>query len=261
MNPPMHGIGILVTRPSHQAMPLARLIEAAGGEPVIFPALQIEPAAQSALAMFVGPMDHFDLVVFVSANAARLGLPHIQKLGGIKAGAKCAAIGPGTVAELKKAGVQDIICPERGFNSEALLEQLCVLQPAPKRALIVRGQGGRELLADAMRARGTVVEYLECYRRVKPDLEFGELVSRSGHSVRACVATSSGIVQNLFDMAGGQWRSWLCSVPFFVSQPRVAAAAFALGVEVVYVAGNGDAALVEGMQTWFAGVRPARVET
>ncbi len=256
----MNAIGVLVTRPSHQAMPLARLIEAAGGEPVLFPAMQIEPTAHSALATLVAPLDQFDLVVFVSANAVRLGLPYLRKLGGIETGATCAAVGPGTLAELKKAGVQDIICPEHGFNSEALLERLSVLRPAPKRALIVRGQGGRETLADALRARGTVVEYLECYRRVKPDLEFGDLVSRSGHSVQACVATSSSIVQNLFDLAGRQWHSWLCSVPFFVSQPRVAVAAFTQGVDVVYVAGNGDAALMEGLQTWFARMRTERVE-
>ncbi len=262
MKAQLKGIGVLVTRPSHQSGPLARLIEAAGGEPVLFPALQIEPTAQSSIAALKASMECFDLVVFVSPNAARLGLPQVLKQGRMGAATKFAAVGPGTRAELKKAGVQDIISPERGFNSETLLAQLSALRPAPKRALIVRGQGGRELLAETLRARGTMVDYLECYRRVKPDLDFAELVSRSGRSgVRACVATSSSIVENLFDLAGGAWRSWLCSVPFFVSQPRVAAGAFAAGVQVVYVAGNGDAALVEGLQTWFARMRTVRVDS
>ena len=256
---PLHGIGVMVTRASHQALPLARLIEAAGGEPVFFPALQIEPLAHAAIATLGESPERFDLVVFVSANAARLGLPHVLQHVRVAPGARFAAVGPGTLAELKKAGVREIISPASAYHSEGLLEQLCHVQPAPKRALIVRGQGGRELLAETLRACGTVVEYLECYRRVKPDLDFGEIVARGG--VRACVATSSSIVQNLFDLAGEQWRCWLCSVPFFVSQPRIAAVAFAKGVNVVYVAGNGDAALVEGVQTWFARLVAAEVDS
>ena len=72
----------------------------------------------------------------------------------------------------------------------------------------------------------------------------------------AGLATSSNIVENLFEMAGAARRSWLCGVPFFVPHPRVAATAFSRGVQCVFVAGNGDEALVDGMQTWFARLRP-----
>ncbi|MEO8166343.1 MAG: uroporphyrinogen-III synthase, partial [Betaproteobacteria bacterium] len=218
------GTGILVTRPSGQALHLAQLIEAAGGEPISFPALQIEPIAEPAITAILDRAARFDLMIFVSRNAARLALPQILKHERLHAGAQFAVVGPGTAEELKKAGVQNIISPEQGADSEALLEKLTAMRLDAQRALIVRGQGGREFLAESLRARGTVVEYLECYRRIKPDRNVGELISRPGRvDVKACLATSSSIVENLFDMAGAQWRSWLCGIPFIVSHPRVAA--------------------------------------
>jgi uroporphyrinogen-III synthase len=257
MKPRLAGAGILVTRTAEQSVRLARLIRDAGGEPILFPALEIEPLSEAAIASVLDHLLHFDLVVFVSPNAARVAMPHILKNGGLPPHAKVAAVGPGTAAELKKSGVRNIISPQGGFDSEALIGKLSTMPLGGGRVLIVRGRGGRELLGEALRSRGAAVEYLECYRRVKPDRDMRELLSRSGRDgMKACLATSSSIVENLFEMAGAAGRSWLCSVPFFVPHPRVAATAFSRGVQCVFVAGNGDEALVAGVETWFARLCP-----
>jgi uroporphyrinogen-III synthase len=224
----------------------------------LFPALAIEPLAEdAAVAPAFGRLVSFGLVIFISPNAVRLGMPHILKHGGLPAGVRVAAIGPGTAAELKKSGVRDIISPQQGFDSEALLGEFSNMQLAGRRVLIVRGQGGREYLGDALGSRGATVEYLECYRRVRPDRDMRELASNIGRDgIKACLATSSTIVQNLFEMAGAADLSWLCNVPFFVPHARVAATAFSRGARCIFVAGNGDEALVEGVQTWLARLRP-----
>jgi len=160
------------------------------------------------------------------------------------------------VAELKKNGVRNIISPKAGFDSEALLGELTAMPHGGGRVLIVRGLGGREYLGETLRSRGAAVEYLECYRRVKPERDMRELLSRPGREgIKGCLATSSNIVGNLFEMAGATGRSWLCSLPFFVPHPRVAATAFSRGVQCVFVAGNGDEVLVAGLETWFARLR------
>ena len=257
MKPQLAGAGILVTRPAEQSVQLARLIRDAGGEPILFPALEIEPLAETAIAPVLNHLLRFDLVVFVSPNAARVAMPQILKNGGLPAHAKVAAIGPGTAAELKKSGVRNIISPQEGFDSEALIGELSTMRLGGGRVLIVRGRGGREFLGETLRSRGATVEYLECYRRVKPDRDMRKLLSRLGRDgMKACLATSSNIVENLFEMAGAAGRSWLCSMPFFVPHPRVAATAFTRGVQCVFVAGNGDEALVAGLETWFAHLRP-----
>jgi uroporphyrinogen-III synthase len=237
------GAGILVTRPVGQSARLAQLVREGGGEPVLFPALEIE-------ALGVAPVDAragFDMLIFVSPNAARLGFPLVRAAIGSQA--KIAAIGSGTVAELKKAGVEDIISPRSGHDSEALLAELADL--TPRRALIIRGDGGREFLGEALRSRGTAVEYLECYRRKKPARDMRDLLSGPIREVKACTATSANIVANLFEMAGAEGASWLQGLPFFVSHARVAATAFSRGVRTVFVTGNGDDALVAGLAFWF----------
>lgn len=257
MKPQLAGAGILVTRPAEQSAQLARLLRDAGGEPILFPALEIEPLAETAIASILDHLLHFDLVIFVSPNAARVAMPQILKNGGLPAHAKIAAVGPGTAAELKKSGVRNIISPKAGFDSEALIGELSGMPLGGGRVLIVRGHGGREILGETLRLRGATVEYLECYRRVKPDRDMRELLSEAGRDgIKACLATSSNIVENLFEMAGVAGRSWLCSMPFFVPHPRVAATAFSRGVQCVFVAGSGDEALVAGLETWFARLRP-----
>lgn len=252
MNARLDGVEILVTRPIQQSASLAGLISQAGGNPVLFPALEIEALAPAANAPGLASLAQFDLVVFVSPNAVRMGMPHILNKGGLPVAAGIAALGPGTVAELKKFGVHNIILPQAGFDSEALLGELSTRLPKACRALIVRGQGGREFLGETLAKRGAKVDYLECYRRVKPDRDMRELMTRSGGADRiACLVTSANIVENLFEMAGAAGHAWLCAMPFFVPHPRVALAAFTRGVQAVFVAGSGDEALVAGLQAWF----------
>ena len=215
--------------------------------------MEIEALPESEIASVLKRLGHFDLIVFVSPNAVRVALPRMLTRGGIPLQAKVAAVGPGTAAELKKNGVENIISPQEGADSEALLGELSDVRLEGARMLIVRGQGGREFLADALRARGAAVEYFECYRRIKPVRDTRELVSwLDRDAIKACLATSSSIIENLFEMAGIAGRSRLCAVPFFVPHPRVAVTAFSQGAQCVFVAGSGDEALVTGVQTWFA---------
>ena len=253
MSGTLNGAGILVTRPAAQAGPLAQMVRDAGGKPVLFPGLDVEAIAMdSALP---GASGHFDLAIFVSPNAVRFGVPLIEASGGFGRFKRLAAIGPGTTAELKKHGVHDVISPQSGHDSEALIAALSGMQLT--RALIVRGEGGRELLRDTLRERGATVEYLECYRRTRPAGDMHALTARAREAVTACVATSSSIVANLFEMAGEDGRPWLRSLVFFVPHPRVAATAYGCGAGTVFVTGNGDEALLSGMATWFSRLRPS----
>lgn len=250
---PLKGIGVLVTRPQHQAHVLAELIRSRGGEPVLFPAMEIVAQPDDATASVIERLEQFDLAVFASPNAARLAMARIGPAGGLPAGLRAAALGPGTAAELKKFDVREMIAPAAEFDSEALLQELSGVQLAGKRVVIFRGQGGRQWLGESLRRLGAEVEYVECYRRARPLRDMADLMPLwQRGALRACLATSSEIVSNLFDMAGAAGRRWLCETPMFVSHPRVAVTAFAFGVNTVFIAGIGDDALASGLETWFA---------
>lgn len=257
---PLAGIGVLVTRPEHQSGNLAERIRRLGGNPVLFPALAIEALPQVALD--AGRLARFDYAIFVSPNAARIAMALIRGAGGLPPGVQVAAIGPSTAAELEKSGLKNdgprtIITGPEGFDSEALLESLPAEQVSGKRIVIFRGMGGREFLGESLRLRGADVEYVACYRRMRPDGDMQALLPRWQQGfIGASIATSAEIVENLFEMAGEAGRGFLCGAPMFVPHPRVAAAAFQRGAQALVVAGAGDEALVAGLETWFGRLRP-----
>jgi uroporphyrinogen-III synthase len=255
---PLEGTGVLVTRPAHQAEGLAQRIADAGGQPLLFPAVEIEPLPERISRE---QLARLDLAIFASANAVRFAADAIRAAGGLPPRLRIASIGPATAAELEASGLlgtppREVLVASGRHDSEALLALLPRDRVAGRRVAIVRGEGGRTALAEALRSRGAEVEYLECYRRRMPAGNLAVLLGH-GSGLGAVTATSAQIVQNLFRMAGeasGQLRA----TPMFVIHPRIAAAACRLGVGTVVVTGGGDAALVEGLATWFGRIRPAR---
>ena len=83
---PLSGIGVLVTRPEHQSQRLADLILGLGGEPLLFPAMEIVAQPDAATAPVLKRLAQFDLAVFTSSNAARLAMQRIANAGGLPAG-------------------------------------------------------------------------------------------------------------------------------------------------------------------------------
>ncbi|MFN0040582.1 MAG: uroporphyrinogen-III synthase [Burkholderiales bacterium] len=252
MTAPLSGIAVLITRPAQQAATLAGLIRGLGGKPLLFPAIEIEEIADREIAGVLERMEAYDLVVFVSPNAARVAMDCARRLGSTFSRSRLAAIGPGTAAELEAAGVGQILMPAEGFDSEALYRKITLALHGNRRVLLVRGEGGREWLGKTLREDGVSVEELICYRRVKPTAGMESVLPRWLRGDRiACMATSGQVVENLFEMAGLAGQPWLRRTPFFVPHARVARTAFKHGVTSIFVAGVGDPALVRGLETWY----------
>ncbi len=153
------GAGVLLTRPRHQAGELAAAIAAAGGRVIDFPVMDIVGRDRRAVEADLDSVGESDIVIFVSANAVRHGL------SAARGGARLAAIGAATAAALEAAGRRVDILPVAGFDSEALLAEPALVAVGGRRILIVRGNGGRELLGDTLRQRGARVDYLAVYER------------------------------------------------------------------------------------------------
>jgi uroporphyrinogen-III synthase len=155
---PLAGVGVLVTRPEHQAGELVSAIEHAGGTAIRFPTLQITKRDEAAVAAEAEHIAEPDIVVFISSNAVRFG----ARFAG---NARVAAIGTATAAAIAAAGLSVDIVSADGFDSEHLLATPGLQNVAGKAVTIVRGQSGRELLADTLRERGASVSYLGVYER------------------------------------------------------------------------------------------------
>jgi uroporphyrinogen-III synthase len=223
---------ILVTRPREQATGLARAIEKAGGHAEIFPAIEIQDLPPPPL---LERLADFDLAIFVSPTAVAKAMAHLGHLP-----APAAAVGAGTGRELERYGVRDVIAPASGADSEALLAEL--QNVAGERILIVRGQGGRALLGDTLRARGATVEYAECYRRVRPQRTW------SGRADAITVSSAEGL-SNLFHMVDA---ALLQATPLFVPHERIAESARGRSVREVVVAGPSDEEMAASLMAYFA---------
>jgi uroporphyrinogen-III synthase len=231
---PLKGRAVLVTRPREQAAGLARLVEGAGGKAHLYPAIEIEDLPR---APAFDRLADFQLAVFVSPTAVSRALRHI---GAWPRGLRAAAVGAGTRRELERHGIADVIAPQSGADSEALLSELP--EVAGKRVAVFRADDGRALLGDTLKARGAQVEYVACYRRRRPQ------AAPLPGEVAAIVVSSAEGLENLFGMLDGQL---LRSKPMFVPHPRVAEAARARAVKEVVVAGTTDAEMLEALVAYF----------
>jgi uroporphyrinogen-III synthase len=245
---PLAGLKIAVTRPRDQAAPLARRIEHAGGIPLLFPLLDIAPVGdQSALREQVSRLPQFDLAIFISPNAVQYGMAAIRAMGELQQKLKIATVGQGSAKALRELGIANIIAPAERFDSEGLLALPELQDVAGWRVLILRGDGGRELLGDTLRARGATVEYAACYRRSKPQQDIAALLDAAPDVI---TVTSSEALDHLWQMLGDARRDSVYGIPLFVPHQRIAELAQRQGWRQVLLTGAGDDGLLSALIAW-----------
>ena len=247
------GLGVLVTRPEAQAAPLARRLAGQGARVFLLPALELRPredcAAQRAS---LGPLDRFHWIVFVSANAVRFGVTLLDERRDLK----LAAVGPATAAALNHAGFRVALVPTAGYDSAALLASAELGHVEGQRILIVRGEGGRELLADELRLRGADVSYVEVYERRPARPVPGAVAAVEAEWGRGQIdivtATSPELLRALFEILGPDGRQLLARTPLLAGGPRIAAAARQMGLEGALVVAStpDDEGLLDALLAW-----------
>jgi len=245
---PLRGCGIAITRPAGQAAHLSELILAEGGQPILFPLIAIAPLADySTFEQALAELKHYDWAIFISSNAVQNAMPRLlDRLGSIPKNLRFAAIGPMTAAELAKFGVTDTLTPQGRFDSESLLALPEMQAVTNKKVMIFRGSGGREVLADTLKARGAVVDFAECYRRVNPQLDAGDLpVLWQNKQLHAVVITSSEAMRHLLDIADDGKAAWIQNVTLCVNHQRIAELPLRLGLHVAIAAAPRDEAMLQ----------------
>ena len=249
----MSGWRLLLTRPAEECAALAATLEAQRIHSASLPLLAIEALAetpQQRTTML--ELDRYAAVVVVSKPAARLTLKLLRRYWPQQpAGQAWFSVGAATGAILADYGL-DVSWPAVGDDSEALLALPrladAISAPHPK-VLILRGEGGRELIADTLRARGAHVDSLELYRRYLPDYPRDRLIKLvRSERLNAMVVSSGQGLQSLRELAGFDWSA-LRELPLFVPSPRVAEMAAALGAKrIVDCRGAGTAALLAALR-------------
>lgn len=246
--PPLTGLAVLVTRPAPQAQALIESIAKLGGEPIAFPTIEIVPIACARVSVA------YDLIVFTSSNAVEHGVPVCDSL----MASRLAAIGPATAAALSSRNLTPAVVPASLANSESLLEHPDLRIEGMERVLIVRGEGGRELLREAFEARAIQVDVIEVYRRTVPHYEPEAIVQLEQRwadgEVNAVTATSFDALKHLAELLTPSGRTWLDRTPIVVASQRIRdlSEEERIGGEFVLAGGADDGSMIGALTQWHA---------
>ncbi len=193
---PLAGLSVAVTRARAQVSGLAGRLAGLGAAVVEAPAIRIVPLDGPAPAVA-----GYDLVCLTSPNGVRLLFSRLAAAGldtRALAGARVAAIGPGTASALRSHGVIADVVPER-FVAEGLVDALADVPV--KRALVARAAHARDVLVDALRERGAEVDVIALYETVAEPLSDAQLAAVADADY--VTFTSSSTVRFFLESAGG----------------------------------------------------------
>ncbi len=187
----------VLTRPAGRNETLAGRLRGAGWQPCILPALEIH-ALPVASADLPRP-SAYDLVVFVSGNAARQYLDQLAEADGAvawPAGVAAATVGPASAQALRESGWfganTTVLHPDESaasHDSEALWRVLQGLPRLPARVLLVRGTQGRDWLGDQLQAHGASVTRHAAYLRRPADWSPAQLAALRQWADSGAIAT------------------------------------------------------------------------
>lgn len=252
---PLHGQRFLVTRPEGQAAGLLDGIRALGGEAAHIPFLDIEAVADlSALQAIADRLDRYRACLFVSANAVRCAWP-ILAAGGWPPELAGAAVGPGTASVLRGLGVAQVIVPARNFDSEGLLAEsfFTEYRCQGQAFALIRGEGGRDFLAQTLRARGAQVDEAAVYRRrLHPAAltRLAEWLAAGTPASSTLLISSSESLQRVVAQAAPLLVDALRRVTLLVPHRKIADCAQQLGFTQVVISAGGDAGLLEALRSY-----------
>ena len=274
----------VLTRPAGQSAQLAAALEREGIAAFDFPLIEIAAAEDDGpLRAALAALERYALVIFVSPNAIDRAFDAAPGLNW-PASAPIGVVGPGSVAALARRGVAEpthqVIAPAGAqgsddgngngngngngesnarFDSEALFaalsERLGIESLRDRAVLIVRGDGGREWLADRLREAGAHIEAVCAYRRVVPTpsaqawARVRALLQGAPH---AWLLTSSEAVRNLDALARAELTAAehqaLLRAPVVAPHPRIAETARAAGFDTITASGPGDARILGALR-------------
>jgi uroporphyrinogen-III synthase len=248
------GATLVVTRPVGGGQTLRRRILAAGGTALSLPGLAVRVATQTRTLR--SALDHArtaDIAIFVSPVAVRSALALRPGLRFARGSTVC-AVGAATARALARAGVGAAIWPQTRQDSEGLLALPQLARLRGRRVALIGAAGGRELLPQALHARGARIEKIDVYRRVAPRLDrrHFDAIDRAILPLLTLVS-STQILANLHELLPPATFAQLVRGDIVASSARVAALARSMGFMRVHTARSAEAAaLLEAAVTALA---------
>ncbi|MBA5764432.1 uroporphyrinogen-III synthase [Vibrio sp. 404] len=228
---------VLVTRPGEQGISLCRQLNQQGIKAINHPLIAIRAGEQ--LPSSTKMLPQADIIITVSQHTIEFTHQSLTIANSCwPKNATYLAVGQKTAQFLSKFTNQKVHYPEIG-DSENLLELPQLKNVSGKRIVILRGNGGRELIYDTLIARGAHVEYCEVYKR--ENLAFRSEIAVpfwQDSQVDQLIITSSGQLSFFIDQIAPPYRNWIFKLALFVPSERIAIEARRVGFHTVVNTGS-----------------------
>jgi len=229
----LKGLRVLNTRPLPQGLDLNASLLKAQARPIHLPALTIEPLTEDWQA-HLPALDSIDQSIFISANAVNFFFKKIKTQHWPKT-MKTIAVGKATATVLSNHKIDVDNLPDIG-DSEHVLQLDSLKHVQGQTILLVKGEDGLSTIATTLVARGAHVISLSCYRRVLPKVD-KKLIQKLWQEtpVDIILFTSQQAMENTRRLFGKEAKEWLANTPCLVISPRLAEAAYLIGMKNIIV--------------------------
>ena len=160
----------------------------------------------------------YDGVIWISRNAVRFAA---QSGFSFHPATSMFAVGPTTARLAANTFGTSTRCPTFKHDSESLLGLPELLDVDNQHWLIIKGEKGRDLLFDTLRARGAKVDSIDVYRRVKRVLNDDRQVTQWMNTVNLIVVTSAEQLGYFLSSLPREAGSWLSRCDWIVPSERL----------------------------------------
>ncbi len=218
---------VLVTRPHPDGEQLCQLLNVAGINAFHYPLLSF--ARGRDFTHVSNDIEQSDIIIAVSQHAVNATIASLQQnQRPFPAAKQYIAIGARTAQKLQQACLQPVIYPDTS-ESEHLVALPALQSIKNQRILILRGNGGRELIYSELKLRGARVKYNEVYQRVLLPIEPQSIIHWQQQKVQQLVVSSGEQLDWLYQQTATQYHPWLTQLKLYIPSQRIEQQAKELG--------------------------------
>lgn len=204
------------------------------------PFIEIEPIINNPKnKAVIKILTKFKKIIFISSNAAHCFKSILQQHKILlSSNTEIFSIGPTTSKVLSSFCSQPVLIPSDNFDSKSLLKHQSLKVVNNEDILVVRGEGGKELIKDQLERRGAKIFYMECYRRKLLDMDVNNIYKLSMKDNLFILITSTEIAKHFLKHVNKDFSygSYSKKINFIVNHENIKKILLPLKSKIIEVA-------------------------
>ena len=215
---------LILTRPVHQNVELINCFKDSEVTTINYPFIKIQPLRDYVLFdSIIHQLATYQYLIFISTNSVKMFIDRMDLLSlKLPEDIILASIGNATQEALQEKYQREVYYPDNIFDSEHLLNHSVFNNVQSKKALIIRGEGGRETLKQGLENKGAIVTYGECYKRKFLPIDFKEIKKNTKNFKNiSFLITSNESAKHFISEVKNEDKSWLIKCDLIVNHEKI----------------------------------------